>query len=334
MDAQISNPQKAAVAITALGTDRAAKIISVLPGDLIEALSYHVAQLQNVPPQVSAQVVHELASNIQAGEGSSFGGLDYVVELLGLSVDEQAAESIIGHINHTDEKRPLAFLDYLHPERIALLLKGESLQTVALVLVHLPRVAAAGVLATLPEIEQAEVTLRIARLTEINPQVIRAVARELRRGLAAVGGEEQVPSSGGVPRLAEILRYTDAAAEQTVMDEFDEHEPPLAIKLRELLRTFEDIVELDDRSLQRVLRKIDRQDLLIALHVCEPQIRGRVYANLSQRGAQLLRDDLEHQPPMLKRTVHEARKRIITQVLAMEEDGQITFPRGNEQLVA
>lgn len=332
MSASPGNGQKAAVLMSAVGVASAAKILQHLPESMIATLTQRVATLETVAPQTAQAVLEELVEAVQGSHGPSFGGLDYAAELLDRTVDSDTATRIIERVKHSAQKRPLAFLGDIQPERVAVMLRGESAQTIALIMVSLPSSVAANVLKALPEAAQAEITFRIATLGEIDPAIVKLIDAQLQRQLVTAH-QDEVSSPGGVDRLAGIMRYTPVTTERAILDHFGEHEQTLSDQLRELLFTFEDLVKLDDRSLQLVLREADRDDLVTALRGTIGELRERVYANVSERAAALLQDDLQRLPKVPRSRVEQARGRIIAKAHEMEEARLLTLPRGDEQLL-
>ena len=255
------------------------------------------------------------------------GGVDYARSVLMRSLGEDRADEIIGRLAATIERRPFEFLRRTPAEQIVVFLRNESPQTVALVVSNLHTTLAAQVLSNIdPEI-QADVALRIAMMGETRPEVVAQVENVMRSRLSAVGAQEYA-AAGGVKSLADILNSSDRTTERNVLDELAKADSELAEEIRLLLFTFEDVVKLDDRSIQMVLKEVDQKDLAIALRGVSEDVRGRIFTNMSERGAELLREEIDFQPPQRKRVVEEAQGRIVGVVRRLEEAGAIVISRG------
>ncbi|MGA9874274.1 MAG: flagellar motor switch protein FliG, partial [Solirubrobacteraceae bacterium] len=241
---------------------------------------------------------------------------------------ERAAD-VLGRLASASETRPFEFLRRVPPERIATLLRGESPQTVALVLASLNATLAAGVLAGLPDGEQPDIALRIARMGNANTRVIQQVEQVIRRKLGATV-ERKYSASGGAKALAGILNHADRTTERNVLDSLAGADKALAEQVRGMLFVFEDIVKLEERAIQQVLREVDQKDLVLALRGAPENVTEIMLANMSERGAAMLKEEMEIQQPQRKRDVDEAQGRVVAVVRKLEQDGTIVIA-GDEQ---
>jgi flagellar motor switch protein FliG len=203
---------------------------------------------------------------------------------------------------------------------------------VALVVANLHTTLAASVLSALPEQEQADIALRIARMGETSPDVVKQVEEVMKAKLAAVG-QQEYSAAGGIKSLAEILNHADRPTERNVLDSLTDTDEELAAEVRRLLFVFEDIIKLDDRSIQLVLREADQKDLALALRGVSGEVKERILQNMSERGAQMLLEEMEYQPPQRKRVVEEAQGRIVAIVRRLEEAGAVVLSRGEADAV-
>ena len=235
---------------------------------------------------------------------------------------DRAAE-IVGRLSSVIEMRPFEFLRRTPPEQIVTFLRNEAPQTIALVVANLHTTLAAQVLSNLPEAEQADIALRIARMGETSPDVVKQVEGVMRQKLANVV-QQEYSAAGGVKSLADILNHADRPTERNVLDSLTNTDEELGEEVRRLLFVFEDIVKLDDRSIQLVLREADQKDLALALRGVSDEVKDRILGNMSERGAQMLREEMEFQPPQRKRVVEEAQGRIVAIVRRLEEAGELT----------
>ncbi len=320
--------RKAAVLLVALGEENASKVVSQLSLGEQEVLSLEIAKSKRVPSEICRAVVAEAVENVMAEEFMAEGGVDYARLLLERSVGVERANEILGRLAATIERRPFEFLRRTPPEQIVVFLGNESLQTVALVVANLHAVLAAQVLCELPAESQAEVAKREAPRTACRPEVIDQVEAVMRQKLSSVIAQE-FAAAGGVKPLAEILNNADRTTERNVLDKLAEEHSELAEEIRMLLFTFEDVAGLDDRSIQMVLKEIDQKDLAVALRGVSDEVQERRYANMSERGAELLREEISFQPPQRRRVIEEAQGRIVAAVRRLEETGGLTITRGS-----
>ncbi len=324
--------KKAAVLLVSLGPDRAAQVFKHLHFDEIETLSLEMAKLQQVDPTLTSNVMEELAATVQAYDSLAAGGVEYAREVLERAIGHERAAEIIGRLSSVIEMRPFEFLRRTPAEQIITFLRNEAPQTVALVVANLHTTLAASVLSALPEAEQAEIALRIARMGETSPDVVRQVEEVMRAKLATVV-QQEYSAAGGVKSLAEILNHADRPTERNVLDSLTDTDAELAAEVRRLLFVFEDIIKLDDRSIQLVLREADQKDLALALRGVSDEVKERILQNMSERGAQMLLEEMEYQPPQRKRVIEEAQGRIVAIIRKLEEAGAVVLSRGDADVV-
>ena len=330
--AKVNGRKKAAVLLVALGPERASEVFKHLHYDEIESLSLEMAKMQHVEPSITTTVMEELAATVQAYDSIAAGGVEYAREVLERAIGSDRAAEIIGRLSSVIEMRPFEFLRRTAPEQIVAFLRNEAPQTVALVVANLHTTLAAQVLSSLPEDEQAEIALRIARMGETSPEVVKQVEEVMRTKLATLV-QNDYTATGGVKSLAEILNHTDRPTERNVLDSLTETDEELAAEVRRLLFVFEDIVKLDDRSIQLVLREADQKDLALALRGVSDEVKTRVLNNMSERGAQMLLEEMEYQPPQRKRVVEEAQGRIVAIVRRLEEAGALVLSRSDADVM-
>lgn len=325
---RLRGAQKAAILIVALGAERAGEIFKYLGEQEVETLSLEIAKASKVDSAVTNGVVSEAVETVLAEAYVAEGGVEYARSVLEKSLGSERAEEIIGRLAATIERRPFEFLRRTPPEQIHVFLRNESAQTVALVVANLHTALAAQVLELMepPEL-QAEVALRVAMMAETRPEVVSEVEGVMRQKLSNVIAQEYA-AAGGVQSLADILNHADRPTERNVLDQLAEANSELAEEVRLLLFTFEDVVKLDDRSIQMILKDVDQKDLAIALRGVADEVSEKIFANMSERGAELLREEIAYQPPQRKRVVEEAQGRIVAVVRRLEEAGAVVITRG------
>ena len=327
--ASLSGVQKAAALLVAIGEERASEIVRHLGETEVEALSLEIAKARKVPAEVCKEVVSEAVETVMAEEYIADGGVDFARSVLERSLGSTRADEIIGRLAATIERRPFEFLRRTPAEQIHVFLRNEAPQTIALIVANLHTVAgrAGARRCSTPE-DQADVARRIARMGETRPEVIAQIESVMKQKLSSVSAQEYA-SAGGVKSLADILNHSDRSTERNVLDELARGDGELAEEVRLLLFTFEDVAKLDDRSIQMVLKEVDQKDLAIALRGVEESVRSRIFSNMSERGAELLKEEIDFQPPQRRRVIEEAQGRIVGVVRKLEDAGAIIISRGS-----
>jgi flagellar motor switch protein FliG len=320
---RLDGTRKAAVLMAALGSERAANVMQRLGDEEVESLSMEMVRLSSVGAETTDSILGELAAG--AGGGTSVeGGIDFAREVIERALGPERAAELLGRLSSGAEARPFEFLRRIPPERIVVLLRSESPQTIALVLTSLHTNLAAGVLAKLPERQQPEVALRIARMGETSSAVIQQLEQVLRHKLTAAT-EQHYASAGGAKALAGILNHADRSLERNVLENLASADKGLAEEVRGMLFVFEDIVKLDERAIQQVLREVDQKDLVLAMRGADESVKEVLLANMSERGAAMLKEEMEIQPPQRKRDIDEAQSRVVAVVRKLEEAGTIVI---------
>jgi flagellar motor switch protein FliG len=320
--------RKAAMLMVALGSERAANVMQRLGEDEIGSLSREMAKLNWVGAETTESIFSELAAT--ADSGAHAGGMDFVREVIELALGPERAADFLGPLSGDAEAHPFEFLRRTPPERIAALLRGEAPQTAALVLASLPPTLAAGVLSRLPEGEQPDVARRIARMGQASPRVLQRVEQAMRQKLGAAA-EREYSASGGPKALAGILNHADRSTERNVLEQLAHADQELAEEVRGMLFVFEDIVKLDERAIQQVLREVDQKDLVVALRGSPESVVEVMLANMSERGAAMLKEEMEIQQPRRRSDIDEAQGRVVAVVRKLDEEGTIVLAGEEEE---
>jgi flagellar motor switch protein FliG len=324
--------KRVAALLVALGPDKAGEILKHLAEGEVQALSAEMAALPRLPAETATAVMDELVHTVAADEQAAAGGVDFARAALEASLGKSRADEILEAIAARDGARPFSFLRKTPPDQICAFLQEESPQTIALVVASLHSTLGARVLGSLPADVQTDVALRIATMTDANPEVIRELEQGLRNKLANVLNTD-LTDTGGVESLASILNHAGRSAEKNVLQAIERTHPDLADEIRQRLFTFDDVATLPDRDVQLVLREVDQKDLALALRGVGDDVRDKLMANLSSRAAELVRDDMETMGPQPKAAVEEAQSNIVAAVRRLEDAGQITLARGEEDEV-
>jgi flagellar motor switch protein FliG len=324
--------QRVAAVLISLGPEKAGEILKHLSDAEVQALSAEMATLRKIPAETASAVLDEFVDSVTADDQDALGGVDFARQALEASMGKARAEEVLENLAARDGARPFAFLRKTPPDQIVAFLAEESPQTIALVIASLHHTLGARVLSSLPPDVQTDVSLRIATMADANPEVIRELETGLQNKLANVLSTD-LTDTGGVEALAALLNNAGRSTERNVLTNIERTHADLADEVRQLLFTFDDIVELPDRDVQLVLREIDQKDLALALRGVDEAVRDKLMANLSARAAEVVRDDMEAMGPQPKAAVEEAQSSIVAAVRRLEDAGQITLARGEEDVV-
>lgn len=326
----LSGIKKAAILIVELGSERSAEIYKHLSDDEIEDITIEIATLGSVPKETSSTIVEEFYHTALAKKYISQGGIDLAKEILDKALGGERANEIVGRLQGALQVSPFDFVKKVDPVHIHNFLQGEHPQTIALILAHLEPEQASKILSALSPEVQTEVATRLATMDQTSPEIISEVERILERKIASVNSQE-VSAAGGVESLAELLNRVDRSTEKLILETLEERNQDLAEEVKKLMFVFEDIIVLDDRGIQQVLKEIDPKDLAMALKGSSDEVKEKVFKNMSQRAAETIREDMEFMGPVRLRNVEEAQQRIVAAVRRLEEAGEIIISRGGEE---
>ncbi|MDY6932817.1 MAG: flagellar motor switch protein FliG [Spirochaetota bacterium] len=330
---QLSGRQKAAVFLVSLGSDVSSEIFKHLREDEIEQLTFEIARLDKIEPDDKDRVLMEFQEMMMAQEFIASGGIDYAREVLERALGTQKAIDIVNRLTSSLQVRPFDFIRRTDPSHLLNFIQGEHPQTIALILAYLDPNKAALILSGLNHQIQADVARRIATMDRTSPDVLREVERVLERKLSTLASEDYT-SAGGIEAIVEVLNQVDRGTEKIIIEALEEEDPELAEEIKKRMFIFEDIVLLDDRSIQKVLREVDTQDLAKALKGVDTEVQEKIYRNMSKRAATLLREDMDFMGPIRIRDVEEAQQKIVNIIRKLEEAGEIIVARaGEEELV-
>jgi len=325
--------QKAAILVMQIGRERAAPILRSLREQEVSEIMSEVARLQNLQAAEIAEVLDEFKETFIARAHVAQGGYDTARELLEASFGPQKADEILDNLGVTMVAAPFEFLRRADTRQVLSYLQDEHPQTIALVLAHMNADAAAMVLSALPEEQQREVALRIAKMDRTSPEVIEQVEAILERKLSTVIQQSDFAQAGGLETLVDILNSSDRATERLILEGLESQDPELADEVRNRMFVFEDITTLDDRAVQLVLRSVDAKELAVALKGVDQKVRDKVLKNMSERAAANLSEEIQLLGPVKLKTVEEAQNSIVRVIRTLEEAGQIDMARGGDELV-
>jgi flagellar motor switch protein FliG len=328
--ASLPGRRKAAILLVSLGSKGAADVFRHLPNEMIEQLTVEMAKMQAVEPEYASTVMQEMVDTAYARGYLAEGGLRFAREVLEQSVGSQRAGEILNRLSVVIEQTPFEFLRNTPADQIAAFLRNEHPQTVAMVVAQLPNTALAAKVMELLDAElQADVAMRIAMMGQTSPDVVKEVAQVMERKLETVLQREWA-AAGGVRSLAAILNAANRSTERNILEHLGNENDEVANEVRSLLFVFEDILKLDDRSIQMVLREVDSKDLGLAMRGASTEVQSKILDNMSQRGAEMLREEMEYMPPQRRRVVEEAQTKIVGVVRKLEDSGELVISRGGD----
>lgn len=324
----LTGRQKAAALLIALGADLSAQVLKHLPEPDIEQVTLEIFGMERIAREVRSEVLDEFIELARAQGYVSSGGMEYAREMLSQALGPQRAAETLNKLVSSLRSAPFDFVRLTDPMQLVGFIQGERPQTIALVLSHLPPSLTAGILARLDPAVQAEVALRIATMERTTPEAINQVEQALKRKLSSVLNQNY-SSVGGVEFLVQVLSQVNRATEKTIIQALEISDPALAEEVRKKMFVFDDLVKLDDRAIQRILREVDSKDLALALRGGGEEVRERVFKNMSSRAAQMLKEDMEVGGPVRLRTVEDAQQRIVAVVRRLDEAEEIVIARGD-----
>ncbi|MCR5621119.1 MAG: flagellar motor switch protein FliG [Treponema sp.] len=329
----LTGRQKAAIFLVALGSEVSSDVMKHLREDEVETLTFEIARLDAVDADFKEQVLEEFQELMQAQNFITTGGIDFARELLEKSLGSQKAIDIINRLTSSLQVRPFDFIRRTDPAHLLNFVQQEYPQTIALILAYLEPQKAATILQNLPEEIQPEVSKRLATMDRTSPDVLREVERVLEKKLSTLSSEDYT-AAGGVDSIVEILNLVDRSSEKAIIETLEEDDPELAEEIKKRMFVFEDIVMLDDRAIQKVLREVDQQELAKALKAVDTEVQDKIFRNMSKRAASMLKEDMEFMGPVRLKDVEESQQKIVSVIRRLEDSGEIVIARsGDDELV-
>ena len=323
----LTGTQKAAVLLIALGPEKSSTIFKHLKEEEIEELTLEIANTRSVTPQIKEAVINEFYGICLAQQYIAEGGITYAKELLEKALGEDKAMDVISRLTASLQVKPFEFIRKTDPSQILTFIQDEHPQTIALILSYMSAQQSSMILSSLPPDRQADVARRIAKMDRTSPDTIKDVEKVLESKLSSLVNQDYT-IIGGVDAVVEILNTVDRATEKHIMETLEIEEPELADEIRKKMFVFEDILMLDDRSIQRVLRDVDNNDLAMACKSANEQVQNAIFNNLSKRLAVMIREDMDFMGPVRMKDVEEAQQKIVNIIRKLEDSGEIVISRG------
>ena len=332
-NSDISGLTKAALLLVSVDQELAAKILAMLDKDSIESVSTAIATLSGIPNEKRQDVVDEFYQLLKAHQYLEQGGLDYAKQLLEQSLSASDADEILKAVEQSIRSRPFSFLKKAESSNLLTFIQEEHPQTIALVLAHLDPKQAAEVLAGLPANKQLEVVQRIAAMEHTNPDIVKEVEKGLESRLAAIV-VQKYEKTGGFEAVAEILNLADRSTEKSILEALEEEEPDLVENIRRLMFVFEDVILVNDKGIQQVLKEVDNEALALALKTASDDLKDKIFRNMSERAATLIKEDMEYMGPVRLSDVETAQQKVVDVVRRLEETGEVIIQgRGGGEVV-
>ncbi|HEY4601553.1 MAG TPA: flagellar motor switch protein FliG [Cerasibacillus sp.] len=323
----LTGRQKAAILLISLGPDISAQIYKYLTEEEIEKLSLEISSVKKVDSDIKEEIIDQFHQIVQAQDFISQGGIGYAKTVLEKAFGKQEASNIINRLTQSLQVRPFDFARKADPQQVLNFIQNEHPQTIALVLSYLDPEQAGQILSELPQEVQADVAKRIATMDSTSPEIISQVEHVLERHISSSFTEDYT-QAGGIQAVVEVLNGVDRSTERTILDALEVQDPELAEEIKKRMFVFEDIVILDNRAIQRVIREVDNEDLQLALKVSSEEVKELVFQNMSKRMAETFKEEMEFMGPVRLRDVEEAQTRIVSVIRRLEEIGEIIIARG------
>ncbi len=331
--ADLDGVVKAAILLLSLDDEIATALLQHLPTNVVEEITRSLASLGQVPSELSDEVMEEFYSLRIASQYAKEGGLDYARRLLEKSLDPKLADRMIQQIQTQVQRTPFSFLQKAESENLLTFIQDEHPQTIALIISHLAHHKASEILMGLPEEKQIEVVRRVAHMEQTSPEVISEVEAGLESRLSnmLMHSMEKV---GGIETVAEVLNLCDRSTEKAIMEGVEAEDPDLVENIRRLMFVFEDILKVNDKGIQAVLKEVDNDELCLALKTASDELKEKIFTNMSARAADLIKEDMEYMGPVRLSDVEASQQRIVDIVRRLEDAGEIIISgRGEDDVV-
>lgn len=330
-DSKLTGARKAAILLLTLSQEEAAEVLKRLPPEAIEEVSREIASMRDVKEETRRNVFKEFYYMVMTSHHLTEGGLDYAKMLLSKSLTEDDAKRMIKQVTQQVATTPFAFLQRAESENLLTFIQDEHPQTIALILAHLPPAKASEILIGLPNQKQIEVVKRIANMEQTNPEVIKEVEKGLEHRLSDIVSQT-FEKAGGVNTVAEMLNLADRSTEKAIMEGLEAEDPDLVEGIRRLMFVFEDILKVNDKGIQSVLKEIENDTLALALKTASDELKQKIFKNMSERAAQLIQEDMQFMGPVRVSDVEQAQQKIVDVVRRLEDSGEIVIGgRGGEK---
>jgi flagellar motor switch protein FliG len=326
---KLKGPQKAAIFLLAMGEDFASAFFKKLDERSIQEVGKYMSEINQIPPEVLNKVMQEFLSNFESDLSIHVSGRSFLEQVISKSLEGARAREIFKSIGREVEKAHFDDLAFVPGEKLFNILKGEHPQTVALILSYLPEGKSAQILTYFPDEVQSEIALRIARIGPVEDEVMKELNEVIHKDLAAMGGPAR--KLDGVEKVAGILNEVDRKSEETILSSIESEDNDLAEMIRKRMFVFEDLLQVDDKGFRELLQNVDKTTLAKALKTASEEMKAKIFSNLSERAAEMLREDLDVLGPMRLKDVEECQQGILKTAKKLEAEGRIAFAGKNKE---
>ncbi|WP_066193891.1 MULTISPECIES: flagellar motor switch protein FliG [Gracilibacillus] len=323
----LTGKQKAAILLISLGPDVSAQIFKHLTPEEMERLTLEISSVKKVEGSQKEEILEQFHEIAMAQDYISQGGISYAKTVLEKALGEEKAQDILNRLTSSLQVRPFDFARKAEPNQIINFIQNEHPQTIALILSYLDAEQSAQILSELQPEVQADIARRIAIMDSTSPEIIAEVEQVLERKLSTTVSQDYT-QTGGIQAVVEVLNGVDRSTERTILDSLEIDDPELAEEIKKRMFVFEDIVVLDNRAIQRVIREVENDDLRLSLKVASDEVKDVVFQNMSTRMAETFKEEMEFMGPVRLRDVEEAQSRIVSVIRRLEEIGEIVIARG------
>ena len=324
---KINGRTKAAIMMISLGPEKSSSLMKHFTEEEIEQLTLEIANVRTIKNEQLDQVIEEFGSLYMAQQYIAQGGIEYAKQILEKALGAESAINIITRLSSNLQIRPFDFVRKTEPSQVLNFIQGEHPQTIALIMSYLDPQQAAAIISALPAERQSDVARRIAIMDRTSPEIIREVENVLEKKISSMGTQDYT-IAGGIKAIVSILNKVDRQTEKTILETLEVQDPELSEEIKKLMFVFEDIIKMDDRSIQLVLREVDSKDLSVALKGSSEDVSIKIKKNMSKRAAQMLEEEMAFLGPVRLRDVEEAQQRIVNIIRRLEDSGEIIISRG------
>ncbi len=325
----LTGKEKAAIFLITIGSEVSSEVLKHLKEEEIEEISFELARADNVTADVRDEVLIEFQELMMAQNYIMSGGVDFAKDVLEKALGTQRAVDIINRLTASLQTKPFDFIRKTDPAHLVNFIQNEHPQTISLILSYLDPGKASYIMAALSTELQADIMRRIATMDRTSPEILREVERVLERKLSTLSTED-FTAAGGIDTVVAIINNADRTTERNIIEALEEDDPDLAEEIKKKMFVFEDIITLDDKSIQKVMREVDNNDLSKALKSVDAEVQDKIFKNMSKRAAQMLKDDMEFMGPIRLKDVEETQQKIVAVIRKLEEQGEIVVSRGGD----
>lgn len=328
----LTGPQKAAVFLLTMGEQFASAVFKKMTENEIKKVAGVMAEIEHIPSEVSAAVSEAFIEGYRQEDQVVVQGESFIQEAIQQALDPKTAESIVNHIREKKQEVPFKWSREVDLDALAERIKNEHPQTIAMILSYLPPEISSEILMTVPEEQKGDIAMRIANLGQVPSEVIKAVDQTLESDLSNM--DNTAAAAGGLEKLVQILGGVDRATEDAILESIEDEQNDLANEIREMMFVFEDLVKVDDRGIREILKKVESQQLVLAMKTASEEMKSKILNNLSSRAAEMLKEDLEVMGPVRLAEVEQAQQEIVRAAKELEAEGAIVLGgKGKEDVL-